>query len=53
MTNKDMQKFMKSGKIVDYLDYVAKKNKHNTELANELVKGVKNDNKGRYNNKDH
>ena len=27
MTDKDMQKFMKSGKIIDYLNYANKKNK--------------------------
>ena len=51
MTDKDMQKFMKSGKIIDYLNYANKKNKKDTEFSCEINKGEKNDIKGRKCNK--
>ena len=51
MTNKDMQRFMKSGKISDYLEYASKKKKRDTEFSCEINKGEKNDYKGRNCNK--
>ena len=48
MNNNKMEKFIKSGKISDYLDYKAHKKSKNEETSMEIIaKREKNDNKRR------